>query len=76
MIFALQGADGADADDPGHAELFHGPEVGAMVEFAGQEPMPPAVPREKDDFAAGQFPGQEAVGRGAEGGRDVGGGYF
>ena len=30
-VFFLERTDGADADDPGDAELLHGPEVGAMV---------------------------------------------
>ena len=61
LAFFLQGADGADADDPGDAEFFHRPDVGAMVEFRRQNPVAASVARQKDDIASGQFAGEQII---------------
>ena len=34
-----QRTDCGHGDDMGHAQMFHGPDIGAMVQFAGQEAM-------------------------------------
>jgi hypothetical protein len=66
-VLFLQRPDGADADDPGRAQLFHAENIGAMVQLAGQNAMAAAVAREKDHLAPGQFAGQEIVRRRPEG---------
>jgi hypothetical protein len=68
--FGLQGADGADADDPADAELFHAVDVGAGVQFAGKNTMAAGVAREENDVSASEFAGEEFIGGIAEGGLD------
>lgn len=63
LVFGLEGADGADADDPGHAKFFHGPEIGAMIKLARQDAVSAAMTRQEHDVASGQFPGKKIVGR-------------
>ena len=71
LVFLLQRADGADADDPGDAELLHRPDVGAMIQFAGQNPVAAAVPRQEDHVAPGQLAGEQIVRGRAEGRFDL-----
>ena len=63
-VLRLKRADCAGADDPRDAQLFHRPDVGSMVEFAGHDAVPTTVPREKDDIPVLQLAGQEFI-RGA-----------
>ncbi len=58
-VFRLERADGADADHPGHAELLHPPDVGAVIQFAGQNPVAPPVPGQKHHLAPRQLAGEE-----------------
>ena len=67
LELGLQRADGADADDPLHAELLHRPEVGPVVQFSWQDPVSAPVTGQEDHLAAGQFACEEGVGRIAEG---------
>jgi len=60
-IFFLKRANGADAQDPGDAQLFHGPEIGAMIQFTGKDAMAPAVAWKKDYVAPGEFAGEKIV---------------
>ena len=71
LDFFLQRADGADTDDPGDTELFHRPDVGAMVEFAGHDPMAAPVTGKKNHVAPGELAGQQIVRRRAERGFDL-----
>src|SRR5664279_2987936 len=66
LVFFLQRADGADADDPLNAKLFHGPDVGPMVQFARQNPMTASMAREKNHVTPGKFAGEQIVGGIAE----------
>ena len=66
FVFFLQGADGADADDPGDAEFFHGPEIRAMVQLAWQNPVSATVTRQENNFAPRKFAGEQGIGRIAE----------
>ncbi len=70
-VLALERSDGADAEDPGHAEFFEGPEVGAVGHLGGQQSVSPAVARQEDDVPSGEAAGEQAVGgiaeRGAHG---------
>ena len=61
-VFVLERPNGADADDPGHAELLHGPEVRAVVQFARQDAMAAPVPGKKNDFASTKPAGQKLIG--------------
>ena len=54
----LKRTDRTDADDPLHAEQFHGPNVGSMIEFAGKEAMATRMPREKNNFTTCQGTGE------------------
>ena len=67
LVFFLQRADGADADDPRDAEFFHGPDVGAMIQLAGQNFVAASVSRQENHVASGDFSGEQIVGRPAEG---------
>ena len=71
LVFRLERADGADADDPGHAELLHAPDVGAVVELAGQNPVAAPVPGQKHDLAPRQLAGEETVRGRAKGRLDL-----
>jgi hypothetical protein len=71
LIFLLQRPNGANADDPLNTELFHGPDIRAMVQFARQNPMAAPVSREKDDVAPAQFSGEQIVRRFPEGRFDL-----
>ncbi len=70
-VFLLERANGADADDPVDAELFHRPDVGAVVQLGREEAMTAAVAREKDDIAPRETAGEEVVGGRAEGRPDL-----
>ena len=48
------------------AEFFHGPDVGAMIQFAGQNPVAASVARQKNHVASGEFAGEQIIGRRAE----------
>src|ERR1041385_4475403 len=65
-IPGLQRTDGAHTDDPVDAELFHGPDIGAMIELGWKQPMSSGVAWQEDDIASIQLPGQELVGRSTE----------
>jgi hypothetical protein len=61
FVFLLQRADRADADDPGDIELFHRPDVGAMIQFTRQYAVTPPVPGQKNYVASGQFAREQVV---------------
>jgi hypothetical protein len=67
LVFFLQRADGADADDPRDAEFFHRPDIRAMVQFARQNFVAAPVSRQENDFAPGNFSGEKIIRRRAEG---------
>ena len=48
------------------AEFFHRPDVGAMVQFAGQNPVAAPVARQENHVAPGEFAGEQIIGRRAE----------
>lgn len=62
-IAILKRADGADADDPRHAELLHRPDVGAMIQLAGKQMMTAPVSRQEHHFAPGDFARQQFIRR-------------
>ena len=67
VVLGLEGAYCADADDPFDAERFHGPDVGAMVEFGGHQAVSATVSGKEHHFASFQFAHQECVRWFAEG---------
>ncbi len=62
FVFRLQRTDGTDADDPCNAELFHGPEIGAVIQFAWQDAMAASVAREENDFAPAERASEKFIG--------------
>src|SRR5262245_25108337 len=66
MIPGLERADRADAENPRHAELFHRPHVGAVIQLAGQDAMAASVAREKHHVAPGEPAGEELIAGRAE----------
>ena len=72
FVFGLKGTHGTDADDPGDAEFFHRPDIGAMIELGGQDAMTAAVAGQKCDIAPRQRSGQQLVGRRPKGRIDLG----
>ena len=71
FVFRLQRADGADADDPVDAERFHRPEIGAVVQLAGEEPVAAGVAWEEDDRATCELAREEFIRGIAEGRLDL-----
>src|ERR1035438_1909295 len=70
-VFGLERADGADANHPGHAELLHPPDVGAVVQFARQNPVATSMPGQEYDLAPRQLAGEKTVRGRAEGRLDI-----
>ena len=62
LVLFFEGADGADADDVGGAEFFHAVDVGAVVQFAGEDGVGAAVTGEEDEVAIGEASREEVVG--------------
>jgi hypothetical protein len=71
LEFCLQRTDGADADDPTDTEFLERINVGAMIQFSGQEFVPAGVARQENDFAAAQDSSQQLIGRIAKGRLDL-----
>lgn len=63
FVFRLEGSNRAHADDPLRPELFHSPDVGAMIEFTRENAMASTVPWKENDFTPGKFAREEIVGR-------------
>src|SRR3989442_12054356 len=61
FVFGLEGTHGTDADDPGNAKLFHRPDVGAMIELAGQDAMTAAMAGEESDITPLPNSGKQLV---------------
>ncbi len=62
----FQGAHGADGNNSLDAEHFHGANIGAVIDFSGENAMSAAVAREKGDVAAFEFAENERIGGIAE----------
>jgi hypothetical protein len=62
FVFELKGAYGGNGNDPFHAQLFHGEDVGAEVQVGGKDTMASAVAGQEDHVAPLQFTGHEDVG--------------
>lgn len=67
FVAGLEGSDGADTNNPGDAGLFEGENIGAVIEFAGEDSMTAAVAREEDDLATGEFAEEQLIGGWSEG---------
>src|ERR1700686_2750702 len=52
LMFFLQRTDRGHGDDPFHAELFEAINVGAKIQFSGENAMAASVARQKCNFAA------------------------
>jgi len=50
-ILGLERADGANADDPMNIKGLHRPQVGAVVQLAGEDTVTARMTGEEDDFA-------------------------
>ena len=62
LVLELERAYGGDGDDPFHAELFHGEDVGAEVQVGGEDTVAAAVAGQEDYLAAFEFTGHKDVG--------------
>jgi hypothetical protein len=51
-----------------HAQLFHRPDVGAVIEFTGENAVASGMARQKDYSSAFEFPGQKLIRSFSEGG--------
>ena len=67
----LEGADGADRDDALDAEKLHGVDIGAEIEFGGENAMAATVTGKKGDALPFQGADDEGVGGIAEGSLDA-----
>ena len=65
MLF-LERSDGRNRNDALDAELLEAMNVGAEIEFAGQEAVAASVARQKSDLAAFERAADVGVGRRAE----------
>src|SRR5204863_8033818 len=61
LVFRLQRADGADADDPSHSELLHRPNISAMIQFRGENAMSASMPGQKRHVPACELAGEQIV---------------
>ena len=61
LVLFLERADGGDGEDPLGAEFFERIDVGAEIQFGGQDAVAAAVTGEEGDFAAFQFTEDERV---------------
>lgn len=66
LILLLQGTDRADADDPAHAEAFESPDIGAVIQLAGQDSMATRMARQKSHGAAFECACENFIGGVAE----------
>ena len=62
FVFFLQRTNRAHADDPLHAEFFHGPNIGAVIQFGWQKAVTSSMPGQKNDIAFGKLTGEKLVG--------------
>ena len=62
----LQRADRADGDDPLHAKLLHGMDVGAIIDFRREKAMAARMSCEERDALSLERPHDERIRRGAE----------
>jgi hypothetical protein len=62
LVLQLEGTYGGDGDDPFHAQLFHGEDVGAEVQVGGEDTVASAVAGQEDYLASLQFTGHKDVG--------------
>ena len=67
LVLFFQRADGGDGEDALDAELFEGVDIGAEVQFRGQNAMSATVAGEERDLASFQFAEHERVGGLAKG---------
>lgn len=65
--FLFEAADGGDGDDVAGAEGAEGPDVGAVVDFVGEEAVAEAVAGEEEDSAVFEDAFDDGVGGWAEG---------
>ena len=66
FVACLKGTHGAHADDPVDAQRFHRVDVGAVVEFTGQNAMTTSVSWQEYDRSASEFACQELIRRRSE----------
>ena len=55
LMLLFERADGRDGEDPLHAQHLHREDVGAKVQFAGQDTMTASVARQKSNLATFKF---------------------
>ena len=67
LVFFLKRSNGGDGDDTLDAELLETMDIGAKVQFAGENAMAAPMTREKGDSAALENAADIGVGRSAEG---------
>ena len=60
-VFGLERADGTHADNPRRTKLLHAPDIGPVIQFAGQNTVPAAMPRQEDDLTPGELAGEVTV---------------
>ena len=60
MLF-LERPDSRDGEYPLDSELLECVDVGAKVEFRGQQPVPAAVPRQESDLAPLKFAQDKSI---------------
>src|SRR5688572_32835496 len=59
----LQRTHGAHAQDESHAQFFHSPNVGAMIQLAGHHPMAARMPRQKHYVSTSQAAREKLIRR-------------
>ena len=67
----LEAPGGGRRDDPRHAQLFHGPQVGAVVDGGRRQGVPGAMPRQERDLLAVDLPDRDPIARPAVRGLDL-----
>src|SRR6478672_3897306 len=60
-MLRLQRTDRAHADNPRHLELFHRPDIRAMIQFRWQDSMSPPMTWQEHDVPTAQPTGQKII---------------
>ena len=66
LMLQFERSDGGNRDDPLHAQLLHGEDIGPEVELAGQDAMATAVTSKESHPPSFQLAGDQYIGRVAE----------
>lgn len=65
-ILFLEAADCRDGDNPAHIKVAHGPKVGAVIEFGGEDAVTASMTGEEDEAPTIELTNDQSVRRRAK----------